>query len=290
MDLADVESFSNDTCLLYARRIVDDLSHVMSLPEVGEALRQRLQNVTALEARDLVDAWCQMSCRNANLIEYSPVLTRLANCNSAPLMLGAGQSAKGAGLYMCKYMVKEAYALAASLSVLLDARQNIAAYPTEAGDSGSDRTTKHFLQRVLNSTASELAPTQAAAMVLGIPSSGHSHTFVYQYIWDAIRLVGVLARGAKLFSDPVAAEAVTISSQADLLADPSKEAAPLNKETDDEDGDTPADHESDGDLDPSAVGTGGRVGAAGVYTIAEGEKVAVAQAEHYALRNPELLD
>ena len=101
-----------------------------------------------------------MSCRNASLIEYSPVLTRLANCNSAPLMLGAGQSAKGAGLYMCKYMVKESYAVAASISVLLDARRNIAAYPTQASDDGADRTTKHFLQRVFSSICFFISPPQ----------------------------------------------------------------------------------------------------------------------------------
>eukprot|EP00959_Pyramimonas_sp_CCMP1952_P449962 9421323-Pyramimonas_sp.AAC.1 len=66
-----------------------------------------------------------MTCRNASLIEFCPVLTRLVNCNTAPLPLGAGQSAKGAGLYMCKYMVKDSFALQASLSVLIDARQHI---------------------------------------------------------------------------------------------------------------------------------------------------------------------
>ena len=45
------------------------------------------------EARALVEAWRVMCCRNASLIEFAPVLTRLVNCNTAPLMLGAGQSA-----------------------------------------------------------------------------------------------------------------------------------------------------------------------------------------------------
>ena len=76
-------------------------------------------------------------------------------------------------------MQAHAYALRASLSVLLDARQHIKDYPTQAEDAGtSTRTTQHFLQRVLNSTTAELAPTQAAAIVLGMPSAAHSHTFV----------------------------------------------------------------------------------------------------------------
>ena len=95
-------------------------------------------------------------------------------------MLHASQSAKGAGLYIVKHSVKDAYALQASLSVLLDARKHIDAYPTQAADAGSDeRTARHFLQRVLSSTTAELAPTQAAAIALGVPSSGHSRIFMY---------------------------------------------------------------------------------------------------------------
>ena len=76
-------------------------------------------------------------------------------------------------------MAAAAAGVAASLSVLLDARQQIQAYPCKASDSGAnDRASKHFLQRVLNAGAVELASTQAAAIVLGIPSSGHSHSFV----------------------------------------------------------------------------------------------------------------
>jgi len=141
MDSAEVDAFSNQKCLECARQVVEEPSYLLSLPEVGATLRERLYNVTALEARDLVNTWRGMSCRNASLIEFSPILTRLLNCNSAPLLLGAGQSAKGAGLYMCKYMVKEAYALSASLSILLDARQNIEAYPTLADDAGAARRT-----------------------------------------------------------------------------------------------------------------------------------------------------
>ena len=100
------------------------------MPEVGDTLRTRLQHVTPTEARALVDAWKTMTCLNVSLIEFALLLTRLVNCNTAPLMLGASQSGKGAGLYMVKYMVKKASALQASLSVLLDARKHIDAYPT----------------------------------------------------------------------------------------------------------------------------------------------------------------
>ena len=66
-----------------------------------------------------------MDCRNAKLVEYCSLLSGCVGCNTAPLLLGAGDTAKGACMYMVKYMVKDAYALAASLSVLADARQHI---------------------------------------------------------------------------------------------------------------------------------------------------------------------
>ena len=105
-------------------------------------------------------------------------------------------------MYMCKYMVKDQYELAASLSVIADARAHIEDYPSMAEDAGSSiRTAQHFLQRMLNASLAELAPTQAAAICLGMESSAHSHSFVNAYIWDAVRLVKVLNAGRELLVD-----------------------------------------------------------------------------------------
>ena len=87
-----VTAFSNDTCVTYVSRVLEDLSEVLAMPEVGETLRTRLRHITTPEARALVEAWRAMPCRNASLIEFAPVLTRLVNCNTAPLMLGAGRA------------------------------------------------------------------------------------------------------------------------------------------------------------------------------------------------------
>eukprot|EP00959_Pyramimonas_sp_CCMP1952_P392290 8220317-Pyramimonas_sp.AAC.1 len=93
-------------------------------------------------------------------------------------------------------MVKDACELAAPLSVLADARHHIDRYPSSAIDADTgDRAAKHFLQRVLSSAATELAPTQAAAIALGASSSGHSHSFVNSYVWDAVHLLQELQRG-----------------------------------------------------------------------------------------------
>ena len=274
-DQVEVEAFANETCVRLVRDAVQELNYLTSKPEVGDTLRQRLNHVTGPEARDLVSVWKKMVCRNGSLVEFSPVLTRLLNCNTAPLLLGAGQSAKGAGLYMAKYMTKDSYKLQASLSVLLDARQHIKDYPTQAEDAGtSTRTTQHFLQRVLNSTTAELAPTQAAAIVLGMPSAAHSHTFVYACVWDAIRLIDVLRGGGAFLADPAPPPEPEHASGEESAGDTSTESAS-------DDG-----FESEGELEPSAAAAKGRTGGAGVYTLPDGTKIPVANVEHYAYRDP----
>ena len=56
-DTEEVDSWSNDTCLSYVLQTVQELSDLLALPDVGAAFRQRLANVTPLEARALVDAF-----------------------------------------------------------------------------------------------------------------------------------------------------------------------------------------------------------------------------------------
>ena len=78
---------------------------------------------------------------------------------------------------MCpQYVTKNDFELVHSLSVLIDARNHIEKYRSTADDEGTPpRTSMHFLERVLNSARAEIAPTQAAAIVLGLKSSMHSH-------------------------------------------------------------------------------------------------------------------
>ena len=227
-----------------------------------------------------------MECRNADLVEYSPLLTRLLNCNSAPLLLGAGQTAKGAGMYMTKYMTKETFAIAAALSVLIDARKHIDEYPSCAEDSGAaTRTGKHFLQRVLTSATRELAPTQAAALALNIPSADHSHSFVNAYVWDAVRLTQVLQNGGRLLSDhlPTHAECKETLPQ-------KAEKANTTNDTDDEHGQDEDSDDGEDAEDPSEKLSAGRYGVAAIYKNADGDNVAAAQAEHYAYRDHALKD
>ena len=63
-------------------------------------LQNRLQDLDQKDAAALITAWRGMACRNASLVEYCPVLSGCVGSNTAPLLLGAGDTAKGAGMYM----------------------------------------------------------------------------------------------------------------------------------------------------------------------------------------------
>ena len=265
----EMEALQPADRLAYVLRVVDDLSSLLEPCLAGPTLRDRLQNLDETDAEEVLAAWRNMACRNAKLVEYCPTLSGSVMSNTAPLLLGAGDTAKGAAMYMVKYMVKDAYALAASLSVLADARRHIDQYPSNADDAHTAaRCTRHFLQRVLNAGGTELAPTQAAAIVLGVPSSGHSHSFVNSYVWDAVQLLAVVRAGGALLED---ASVPPPPPDVDVEPDASAEGEDKGGSEDEVD---------------AADDTGlGRKGTCSIYTTPDGIAVPVSQPEHYAHRN-----
>jgi len=229
-------------------------------------LQDRLEDLDEKAAAQLITAWRGMACRNASLVEYCPVLSGCVGSNTAPLLLGAGDTAKGATMYTVKYHRE-----------LADARRHIQHYPSVAEDAGTAaRCTRHFLQKVLNAGATELASTQAAAIVLGVSSSGHSHSFVNSYVWDAVRLHGVVQKGGALLSD-AKAQCASGPPEADLAKDSVPDAS------------AEADVGGSDDEVDAADDTGdGRTGTCSVYTTPDGASVPMSPAEHYAHRSPAL--
>ena len=285
---------SDDDCQAMAAAICAELVQSVYLSEFSVDLGAGLVGERSpAVSRALLGAWRSMHCRNAVLIEYTPVMTGLVRSNTAPLLLGAGHSAKAAGMYMTKYMVKEAYELAASLTVMIDARRHIEKYPSVADDSGeTTRTTTHFLQRVLNTAAAELSPTQAAGMNLGLSSSSHSHSFANVYVWDAVRLARIGRAGGALLADEDEEGAddggVGAAEGAEGEGGAEGEAG-----QGDEEGGAHAGAGEEAELDDEGVDLGeevgrGRHGTSAVYTNAEGVKTVVSQAEHYAWRSCKL--
>ncbi|CAK0867394.1 unnamed protein product [Prorocentrum cordatum] len=275
---ADVDAMAASEAIKIVASVRRELGDLLARRDFPPALGDRMADCSEEEAFKLVRAWRGMTCRNAWLVEYCPILSGCLGCNTAPLLLGAGESAQAAGMYMCKYMVKDAYELAASLSVLADARDHIDRYPSSAVDADtSDRAAKHFLQRVLNSAATELAPTQAAAIALGTSSSGHSHSFVNAYVWDAVHLLLEIQRGGCLLStasaSPVADEppAACASSGGGEHGGRAERGAPDVVDAAEQ-------------LDAPV-----RQGTCSIYKTVDGESIAVSQAEHYAHRSLQLL-
>jgi hypothetical protein len=93
-------------------------------------------------------------------------------------------------------------------------------------------------------------------------------------------MIDVLVNGGHFLS-----VSVPVQTSPDVAGPSAQEAA------DDPGGETASDgaddaFESEGDLAPSATQSGGRVGSAGVYTLPDGTKVALANVEHYAYRDP----
>ena len=67
--------------------------------------------------------------------------------------------------------------LATSVSILLDARDHLDKYGSRAADAGTPARDARFLMtRALNKLDSELALTQAAAMLLGLKAAGAGGT------------------------------------------------------------------------------------------------------------------
>jgi len=273
MTSAEVTQLDPADALARVHQVMNDVKPWLAPHLSGEHLEEKLCNLESTDAVKLLLAWRGMTCRNASLVEFCSILSGCTGSNTAPLLLGAGDTAKGASMYMLKYMVKDAYDLAASLSVLADARKHIQAYPSRADDTGTAaRCTRHFLQRVLNASATELAPTQAAAIVLGVRSSGHSHTFVNAYVWDAVHLLEVVQKGGNFIADASEPPRTTWTPQT-IQATDDVDAA-----------DDTGGAASEEDVDAADDTGHGRTGSCNIYSTASGSSVPLSQAEHYAHR------
>ena len=142
-------------------------------------------------ARRLIRAWANQEtiCLNGIVADFSKVLTGCTKGNAVPLTLGAGAASKSTSMYQIKYMGKNSTKLSVSVPVLIDALRHVRNYPSTADDRDQpSRVAKYFTQHVINHSAVELEATQAAALVLGIGSSGGSDHIEYHHAWDYVKV------------------------------------------------------------------------------------------------------
>jgi len=128
---------------------------------------------------------------NGWVVCFSPALSVQLRCNTDAEYLGSIASATSALFYVAKYMSKDSMPLANALSIASAAAQHIETYPSVASDSGEPvRTTRHLLNRVLNSTngVQEYVSAQmATASLLELPSFICSHAFWYLFVRPALQ-------------------------------------------------------------------------------------------------------
>ena len=324
------------------RRVLPEVGHMLVSSILGES-----EPISGVKARKLVEKWGSMHCQNADLVEFSDVLCgNVRGTNAPPLITGAGHAAKAIGSYVTDYMGKDDYKLDHSAKSFADVRNHVEKYRSLADDTGTaGRTMVHFLERSLNKALGELSSTQAAAINLGIDDCGHSHEYENAYVWDAMRLLLVIAAGGKLLRDDRQTRGGCVDASDSAPAPPGGAASkdgsfdnPNYAESDDDsvcaddDDSVDANDDEDADEDMAAAladecpnetcanvdesaGTraddaeetadqdadvpirdeldqgrkrGERTGVANSYSMPDGSKELVAQADHYAYRDPRL--
>ena len=111
------------------------------------ALRSHLKALTDDDAIKLIQAWRRMECDNAHLVDWCDVLTGCTGSNTAPYLLGAGQSAATTLFYLVKYLSKESGDIYVAL-------KHIDEYASRAADAGTPQRiaqhVSHVLQRKPN--------------------------------------------------------------------------------------------------------------------------------------------
>jgi len=130
---------------------------------------------------------------NGIVVEHTPALSAAIPGNSAVYILGTEEQAKPAAFYMIDYMVKDSQKLTNTLAAGLTALENTKKFPSTINDEIEkfDKNTREsilFLQKFIGTfnQSNELSSTQAAGIVMDLPSSFCSHKFVYVSVFSIL--------------------------------------------------------------------------------------------------------
>ena len=126
----------------------------------------------------------ELVCANGVVATYNTTVTAHLGCNAVSLPLGVGTAAKAVALYLIKYLGKEGDELCDSLSLIGASVARLDRYHSTADDHGTeDRYARHFAQRVVNSSSTELEIMVAASLLLKLSSSSSSAKLHYADFW-----------------------------------------------------------------------------------------------------------
>ena len=172
--------------------VLPTIASTLDRPEYAE-LKTKLGTISPTEARVFLRGLQDdLSCANASVVQFNPVLTECMGCNTAPYLLGAGRQALVAMHYIVKYLGKEASNLSKTLPIVLEARHHVMTYRKESDkiedlkDDGS-KFAHAVMQRVVIKGDVEIGAGVAAAICLGHAPSHCTEKFKYVDSWNAMR-------------------------------------------------------------------------------------------------------
>ena len=128
--------------------------------------------------------------RDECVVPYSTAFSATSMSNTAIVPVGSTEQAKAVCFYLLKYITKDSAALENTRLLVHEAVKHVNKFPSTADDTGTtERTTKHLLNRIVNSIAGaqEISGQMAATALLKKPSCFASDGFWYAFIWPAVQ-------------------------------------------------------------------------------------------------------
>lgn len=156
---------------------------------VDQAIKDKLHSLTRAQRNRIKEV---LFGANGLVSEFNHVLMSVANCNMAIYPMGTAASAKAQFMYTCKYVCKNPTEILSLLSILHDAARHVDKNPSTAEDTGTeDRTTRHYVQRILNQLCGkqEYSGNQVVAALIGLPAEFQMHKCSQIYADAAARYV-----------------------------------------------------------------------------------------------------
>ena len=152
-----------------------------------------------MDDNELIDMYnCikeELPMRNGKVVCFNDVIANCTGCNTNVPMLGSVTQSISTCFYLCGYLSKDLVPIEQSIPIFSEARKHIEKFKSTAEDSGTtERITKHWLQRILNSSVSriEFFDTQAAAYLLGMILILCSDKLCYYSVWESIRHIKMI--------------------------------------------------------------------------------------------------
>ena len=112
-ELQSCDTSDGEACLELAKKVQksEPVEKLLGSERLAQTAA-RLKRMSPVEAAQLIEMCKALGCANANLVEWSDVLTACTGSNAAPYFLGAGHGAAGALFYLIKCIAPQPATLA----------------------------------------------------------------------------------------------------------------------------------------------------------------------------------